>query len=102
MPRWTPACKAIARRPDSLQSYQSQLEVLVQTGKLAEALKTLDQAAKHIRNTPAELILLANLYAACRGPQEKEKDPVRLRALALLDRAAAMKISDRDDRESLA
>jgi len=85
--------KAIARQPDSLQSYEGELEVLVQTGKMAEALKTLDQAAKHVRPTPASLIALANLYAACRGPEEKTNDPVRLRAEALLDRAAAMKIS---------
>lgn len=85
--------KAIAREPDSLQSYEGELEVFVQTGKLAQALKTLDQAAKRIRNTPADLIALASLYAACRGPQEKENDPVRLRALALLDRAAGMKFS---------
>jgi tetratricopeptide (TPR) repeat protein len=85
--------QAIARKPDSLQSYESKLEVLVQTGKMAEALKTLDQAAQHIRPTPAGLVALANLYAACRGPQEKENDPVRLRAVALLDRAAAMKFS---------
>jgi tetratricopeptide (TPR) repeat protein len=69
------------------------LEVLVQTGKMAEAVKVLDQAAKHIRTTPASLIALANLYAACRGPQEKENDPVALRAAALLERAAAMKFS---------
>ena len=85
--------QAIARRPDSLPSYEGKLAVLVQSGKLAAARKTLDQAAKHIRNTPAELIALANFYAACRGPLEKEKDPVRLRAVALLDRAAAMKFS---------
>ena len=85
--------QAIARQPDALQNYQSRLEVLVQTGKMAGALKTLDQAAKHIRNTPAQLIALAGLYAACQGPQEKENDPVRLRAVALLDRAAAMKFS---------
>ena len=54
--------QAIARQPDALQSYQSRLEVLVQTAKMAKALKTLDQAAKHIRNTPAQLIALANLY----------------------------------------
>jgi tetratricopeptide (TPR) repeat protein len=85
--------QAIARRPDSLQSYESELEVLAQSGRMAAALKTLDQAAKHLRNTPAELVALASLYATCEGPQEKEKDPVRLRALALLDRAAAMKFS---------
>ena len=85
--------KAIAREPNSLQNYEGKLEVLVRTGKMAAALKTLDQAAKRIRNTPADLIALANLYAACRGPQDKEKDPVRLRAVTLLDRAAGMKFS---------
>ena len=85
--------QAIARRPDSLQSYEGELEVLVQTGKMAQAVKTLDQAAKHVPATPASLIALANLYAACRGPEEKTNDPVRLRAEALLDRANAMKIS---------
>jgi tetratricopeptide (TPR) repeat protein len=85
--------KAVARRPDSLESYEGELAVFVQTGKMAEALKTLDQAAKHIRNTPADLIALAGLYAACQGPQEKANDPVRLRAVALLDRAAAMNFS---------
>ncbi|HXR06097.1 MAG TPA: tetratricopeptide repeat protein [Candidatus Acidoferrum sp.] len=94
--------QAIARQPDALQSYQSRLEVLVQTAKMAKALKTLDQAAKHIRNTPAQLIALANLYAACLGPQEKEKDPVRLRAVVLLDRAAAMSFSARELWERLA
>ncbi|MGA2557195.1 MAG: tetratricopeptide repeat protein [Verrucomicrobiota bacterium] len=94
--------QAIARQPEALQSYQSRLEVLVQTAKMAKALKTLDQAAKHIRNTPAQLIALANLYAACLGPQEKEKDPVRLRAVVLLDRAAAMSFSARELWERLA
>ncbi len=94
--------QAIARQPDELQSYQSRLEVLVQTAKMAQALKTLDQAAKHIRNTPAQLIALANLYAACLGPQEKEKDPVRLRAVVLLDRAASMNFSSRELWEHLA
>ncbi len=83
--------QAIARQPDALQSYQSRLEILVQTAQMAKALKTLDQAAKHIRNTPAQLIALASLYAACIGPQAKEKDPARLRAVALLDRASATK-----------
>jgi tetratricopeptide (TPR) repeat protein len=85
--------QAIARRPDSLDSYGGELEVLVQTGKMAQAVKTLDQAAKRVRPTPANLIALANLYAACRGPEEKTNDPVRLRAQALLDRADAMNIS---------
>jgi tetratricopeptide (TPR) repeat protein len=83
--------QAIARQPDALQSYQSRLEILVQTAQMAKALKTLDQAAKHIRNTPAQLIALASLYAACIGRQAKEKDPARLRAVALLDRASATK-----------
>jgi tetratricopeptide (TPR) repeat protein len=83
--------QAITRQPDNLQSYQIRLEILVQTSQTAKALKTLDQAAKHIRNTPAQLIALANLYAACIGPQAKEKDPIRLRAVALLNRAAAIK-----------
>jgi tetratricopeptide (TPR) repeat protein len=85
--------KAIARAPDSLQSYEGELEVFVQAGELKEALRTLDQAAKHIRKAPADLIALADLYAACRGPREKESDSVRLRAVALLDRAAGMKFS---------
>jgi tetratricopeptide (TPR) repeat protein len=83
--------QAITRQPDALQSYQSRLEILVQISKMAQALKTLDQASKHIRNTPAQLIALANLYAACIGPQPREKDPVRLHAVALLDRLAATK-----------
>jgi tetratricopeptide (TPR) repeat protein len=85
--------QAIAKSPDSLQSYEGKLEVLVKTGKMAEAINTLDLAAKHIRNTPAGLIALANLYAACRGPQDKDNDPVRLRAVAILDRAASLKFS---------
>ena len=84
--------KAIDRQPDSLRSYESEWEVFVQTGQIARALKTLDQASKHIRITPASLIGLAGLYAASQGSQEKEKDPARLRAAALLDRAAAMTI----------
>jgi tetratricopeptide (TPR) repeat protein len=83
--------QAIARQPDDLQCYQIRLEILVQTANAAKALKTLDQAAKHIRNTPAQLIALANLYAVCIGPQAKEKDPARLRAVALLDQVAASK-----------
>ena len=88
--------QAIARQPNALQSYEGELEVLVQTGKMKEALKVLDQAAKHIRETPAGLIALANLYVACRGPQTTTNDPVRLRATALLDRAATLNFSAPD------
>jgi tetratricopeptide (TPR) repeat protein len=85
--------RAIAKQPDSPQSYEGKVEVLVQTGKLKEALKVLEKAGGHIRETPANLVALANLYADCQPPQAKTNDPVRLRAIALLDRAATLKFS---------
>jgi tetratricopeptide (TPR) repeat protein len=85
--------QAIERRPDSLEGYESQLEVLMQTGKPAEALRTLDRAARHIRNQPPDLIALANLYSVYLGTQNKDTAAARLRAAALLDRAAALKFS---------
>jgi tetratricopeptide (TPR) repeat protein len=94
--------RAIARRPDMLASYESKLVVLVQTGKLPEALKTLDQAARHIANKPADLVGLAKLYTACLSAKAKETDPVRTHALALLNRAAAMKISSVGVRQDMA
>jgi len=94
--------RAIARRPDMLSSYESKLVVLVQMGKLPEALKTLDQAARRIANRPADLIGLAKLYTACLSLKAKPTDPVRLHALALLDRAAAMKIASVGLRQEMA
>ena len=76
MPRWPPASRPLPGGPIPCKATRANWKILVQTGKLAEAAKTLDQAAKHIRHTPANFIALANLYAACRAPQEKKNDPV--------------------------
>jgi tetratricopeptide (TPR) repeat protein len=84
--------KAIERWPDSLDGYESQLEILVRTGKTEGGLRVLDQAAKHIRNEPASLVALADLYSEFISGPSKEISATHERAIALLDRAAVMKI----------
>jgi len=83
--------KAIDRQPDSLGGYESQLEILVQTGKADAGLRLLDQAAKRIRSQPGNLVALADLYSVLLAAQGKQMAPARLRAVALLDQAAGMK-----------
>jgi tetratricopeptide (TPR) repeat protein len=85
--------KAIERRPDSLGGYESQLEILVQTGRADGGLRLLDQAARHIRAQPGNLVALADLYSVFLAAQSGPKAPPRLRAVGLLDQAAGMKFN---------
>lgn len=85
--------KAVERWPDSLEGYRSQLEILARTGKAAGEMRILDQAARHIRNQPGQLVGLADLYADVLGTQGRQTASARLRAVALLDRAAGMQFS---------
>ena len=83
--------QAIARQPDALQSYQSDWKSWCKRRKWPRPSKHSIRRPNTSATPPPQLIALANLYAACSGPQAKEKDPARLRAVALLDRASATK-----------
>ncbi len=93
---------AIQRAPKSLDGYESLLEVLFRTGQSAEALKTLDAAAKNVHTDPLSFVALADLYSVyLKNPhyviKPADAQAITRRAVALLDRAAAKTLSARQD-----
>jgi tetratricopeptide (TPR) repeat protein len=84
---------AIQRHPDELEGYESHLAVLVQKKQWADALKTIQRAARQVRPDAALLLAVADLYGVYLKNQPKD-DPAEARAVALLDRIAQIKIKD--------
>jgi tetratricopeptide (TPR) repeat protein len=86
---------AIQRQPGDLDGYESQVEVYFHSGQLSEALKTLNRAARDVRPEPATLAGLADLYAIYVKSVPKDIE-AKVRAVAVLDRAAAEKFTGDD------
>ena len=78
---------AIKRSPDSLAGYQNLFVNYLQNKQEQEALKTLDQGASRSKVDADFLVGLAELYLSygVQAPSQKEK--VKAKALAALDRA---------------
>ncbi|HEX4122691.1 MAG TPA: tetratricopeptide repeat protein [Verrucomicrobiae bacterium] len=86
---------AIQRQPGELDGYESQVEVYFHSGQFSEAVKTLNRAARDVKSDPATLAALADLYAIYIRSQPKDAD-AKARAIAVLDRAAAVKFASDD------
>jgi len=83
---------SIQRQPDAYDGYESQIEILFQNNQLAEAVHTLNRAAKSLRPDPPALVGLAGLYAIYIKAQPKDA-ATKASAVALLDRVAKMNFS---------
>jgi tetratricopeptide (TPR) repeat protein len=83
---------AMRRQPDSLDGYESHVEVLFQQKQWAEALKTIQHAARQVRPDPGLLLAVADLYSLYLKNQPKD-DQAEVRAIALLDRIAQFKLN---------
>jgi tetratricopeptide (TPR) repeat protein len=83
---------AIQRQPDALDGYESQVAVLFQKKQWAEALKTIQRAARQVRPDPGLLLAVADLYGLYLKNQPKD-DQAEARAVALLDRIAQIKFN---------
>jgi tetratricopeptide (TPR) repeat protein len=77
--------------PTQLEGYRSLAATYLQVGKSDESLKTLHRAAKVETKDPKFLIGLADLYAAWAQGRTKQKELIKTNAIALLDRAVALK-----------
>jgi tetratricopeptide (TPR) repeat protein len=84
---------AIQRQPGELDGYECQVEVYLHDGQFPEALKTLNRAARQIRDDPLVLAALADLYALYGKARPKDAE-AKARAVAVLDHAAS--VLDRD------
>jgi tetratricopeptide (TPR) repeat protein len=83
---------AIQRGPTGLDGYECQVEVYIHNAQFTEALKTLNRAAREVRADPATLAALTDLYLTYLKVQPKDAE-AKVRALAVLDRAAAQKFT---------
>ena len=83
---------SIQRQPGELDGYECQVEVYLHNGQFPDALKSLNRAAREVRPEPLTLAALADLYALYLKNQPKDAD-AKARAVALLDRAAALKFT---------
>jgi tetratricopeptide (TPR) repeat protein len=84
--------RAIRRQPDLLDGYGCQLEVLMQQKDWAEAVKTLNRAARQVRAEPGLLLAVADFYTIYLKNQPKD-DATAASAVALLDRIARLKFT---------
>jgi tetratricopeptide (TPR) repeat protein len=83
---------AAQRQPGLLDGYECELEVYFAKHRWAEALKTLNRAAREIRPDPANLADLADLYRLYLEANPKDTE-AKARAVAVVDRAASQKFS---------
>jgi tetratricopeptide (TPR) repeat protein len=81
---------AIRKSPDSLAGYQNLFENYLQAGKSAEALKLLDAAATQTKVDADFLVGVVDLYVNYTLQFPTQREAVRPRAVAVLDRAAAL------------
>jgi tetratricopeptide (TPR) repeat protein len=81
---------AIKRSPTSLAGYQSLFLFYVQKKQNEQALQVLDQAARQ-QNVSAEfLVTLSELYAALATQVPAQKDALKKKQVAVLDRAGKL------------
>jgi tetratricopeptide (TPR) repeat protein len=93
---------AIKRSPKELVGYQNLFLNYVQNKQNAEALKVLDEAARQ-QNVDVEfLAALSELYANFIAQSPAQKDAVRPKALAILNRAEKLNPSSPQTRLQLA
>jgi tetratricopeptide (TPR) repeat protein len=85
---------AIKRAPQSLVGYQNLILDYLQAKQEPEALKVIDEAARQPSTEPEFLLGVSDLYLeySLRVPAQKEK--VKAKALALLNRALKLKPSN--------
>jgi tetratricopeptide (TPR) repeat protein len=83
---------AMQRQPDALDGYESHVEVLIQKKQWAEALKTIQRAARQVRPDPGLLLTVADLYGLYLKNRPKDNQ-AEARAVALLDRIAQFKFN---------
>ncbi len=83
--------EAIKRMPDSIVGYQTLAQMYLQSGRSAEALRVLDQAAAQPNPGADFLIDLAQLYTAYARGQDPHNEALEKKAAALLDQARVMK-----------
>ena len=77
--------------PTALEGYRSLAAIYLQTSQPLESLKVLNRAAK-VQNVDAKFLIgLADFYAAWAQDHSDKKEQVKGQAVALLDRATAMK-----------
>jgi tetratricopeptide (TPR) repeat protein len=83
---------AIQRQPDSLDGYETHAAALFQEKKWADALKTIQRAARQVRPDPGLLLAVADLYSLYLKNRPKD-DQAEAHAVALLDRIAQIKFN---------
>jgi tetratricopeptide (TPR) repeat protein len=83
---------SIQRQPDGYGGYESQIEIFFHNKKMAEAVRTLNRAAKSIRADPPSLLALAGLYTLYLKAEPKDA-ATKTNAIALLNRVAKMDFS---------
>ena len=85
---------AIKKQPHLLEGYQNLFLACLQTKRLDEAFKVLDQASKQADTDAEFLIDLAELYASLARQGPDQKVATNAEALAALNRAAKLKPDD--------
>jgi tetratricopeptide (TPR) repeat protein len=94
--------RAISKAPKLLAGYQNLFAGHLQNGETAAALKVLDQASAKRDVPPDYLIGLAELYVSAATAAPSEKTNAFPKALALLNRAAALNPTNIHERVRLA
>jgi tetratricopeptide (TPR) repeat protein len=84
--------RSIQRQPDAFDGYESQIEILFHNNQPAEAVRTMNRAAKSIRPDPPSLVALAGFYAAYLKVAPKDA-AAKSNTVALLDRVNNMNFS---------
>lgn len=89
------ARKAVQKGPESLEAYQALSSIQFQSGDFNGALATLDKARSNMQKSPVTLLGLAQLYANYIHERPDTNPAIKVRALALVDRVASARISDK-------
>lgn len=82
---------AVKKAPDALAGYHNLFFNYLQAKKLAEALNTLDEAAKQSSTDAAFFIGLAELYVNYAQQFPSQREPVNAKILLVLERAEKLK-----------
>lgn len=92
----------IRKSPELISSYQTLTDIFLQTGQTNEAIKLLNSAARPTNSDALFLINLGELYGNVLRTEPKEAEAVKLKGLAVLNRAAALKPANPNLRQKLA
>ncbi len=82
---------AIKKNPDALGGYQTLAEIYFQANRVEDAIRILNQAARQPKAEATFLISLAETYTKYIQLQPRLTDVLKSPALAVLNRAAALK-----------